>query len=172
EGYLVQNRALLQRSLELARSQNLIISMDLASYNVVEDNRQFLSDMLERYTDIVFANEAEAMALTGCAPQEAVRALSKYCRIAVVKAGSNGSLVRSGTEEHSLTAFPARAIDATGAGDLYAAGFLYAHARGLPLQRCGEVASLVAAKVVEVIGPRIDSNTWETLRNSILNYEL
>ncbi|MDR2801633.1 MAG: adenosine kinase [Prevotellaceae bacterium] len=163
EGYLVQNHALLQRAVELAKQQNLTVSLDLASYNVVEENKQFLSDILEKQVDIVFANEAEAEAFTGCKPAAAVRELGKYCRIAVVKVGSEGSLVRSGAEEYVQPACPANAIDATGAGDLYAAGFLYAHASGRPLRQCGEIASLLAAKVVEVIGPRIDRSTWETL---------
>lgn len=168
EGYLVQNHALLQRAVELAKQQNLTVSLDLASYNVVEANRQFLAGIIEKQVDIVFANEAEAEAFTGYKPAEALRELSKYCRIAVVKTGSNGSLVRSGEEEYVQPAHPANAIDATGAGDLYAAGFLYAHACGHSLRQCGNLASLVAAKVVEVIGPRIDRSTWEIIRN----YEL
>jgi sugar/nucleoside kinase (ribokinase family) len=163
EGYLVQNHALLRRAVDLAKAHRLIVSLDLASYNVVEENKQFLTDLLAQ-VDIVFANEMEAAALTGCQPLEALLELSRHCRIAVVKIGSEGSLVRSGNEEHILPAGPANAIDATGAGDLYAAGFLYAHACGLPLRRCGEIASQVAAKVVEVIGPRIDKSTWEELK--------
>lgn len=172
EGYLVQNHALLQRAVELAKEQNLTVSLDLASYNVVEANKQFLADVIERQVDIVFANEAEAEAFTGYKPAEALRELSKHCRIAVVKMGSDGSLVRSGEEEYIQSAYPANAIDATGAGDLYAAGFLYAHACGQPLRQCGKIASLVAAKVVETIGPRIDRTTWETVREIIMNDDL
>jgi sugar/nucleoside kinase (ribokinase family) len=168
EGYLVQNYALLQRAVELAKAQQLIISLDLASYNVVEENRQFLSDIIENYVDIVFANEAEAMAFTGgYPPLEALRELSKQCRIAVVKTGSSGSFVRSGSEEHKISACPAKAIDDTGAGDMYAAGFLFAHSCGFPLQRCGNIASLVAAKVVESIGPRIEASAWNSLRKDL-----
>jgi sugar/nucleoside kinase (ribokinase family) len=168
EGYLVQNYALLQRAAELAKAQQLIISLDLASYNVVEENRQFLSDIIENYVDIVFANEAEARAFTsGYPPLEALRKLSKHCRIAVVKTGSSGSLVRSGSKEYKIPAYPAKAIDATGAGDMYAAGFLYAHSCGFSLQRCGNIASLVAAKVVEFIGPRIEESAWDSLRKDI-----
>jgi sugar/nucleoside kinase (ribokinase family) len=164
EGYLVQNQALLRRAVELARKQNLTVSLDLASYNVVEENKPFLWDIIEKQVDIVFANEAEAAALTGYKPVEALRELGKYCRIAVVKVGVNGSLIRSGEEEYIQSAYPAKAVDATGAGDLYAAGFLYAHACGQPLQQCGKMASQVAAKVVEVIGPRLAQTTWEELK--------
>ncbi|MDR3350906.1 MAG: adenosine kinase [Prevotellaceae bacterium] len=168
EGYLVQDHALIRRAVELAGEQNLTVSLDLSSYNVVEANKQFLADIIEKQVDIVFANEAEAAAFTGCRPAEAVRELGKYCRIAVVKVGSGGSLVRSGDEEYHQPAYPANAIDATGAGDLYAAGFLYAHACGQPLRQCGDLASLAAAKVVEVIGPRIDMETWGRIKSGEL----
>ncbi len=167
EGYLVQNHALVQRAVELAREKKLIISLDLASYNVVEENKQFLLDITKKYVDIVFANEAEAETFTGKQPHEALIELNKHCYIAVVKIGSNGSLVKCGNESHAIDVYPAHAIDATGAGDLYAAGFLYAHSLGLPLEKCGAVASMVAARVVEVIGSHLGQTTWSTLRKAI-----
>lgn len=167
EGYLVQNHALVRRSVELAKAKQQIISLDLASYNVVEDNLEFLRDILRNYVDIVFANEAEALAFTGCQPQEALHELGKYCSIAVVKLGRNGSLVKSGNDIYTILPYPTKAIDATGAGDLYAAGFLYAHATGLPLDRCGDIGSYVSDKVVGVIGPKLPEAVWEDIRKHI-----
>ena len=82
--------------------------------------------------------------------------IAGMCDIAVVKIGAKGSYIKSGEEFHHVEACPADVRDATGAGDLYAAGFLYAHALGMPLDVCGKVGSITAGKVVEVIGPKID----------------
>lgn len=164
EGYLVQNHDLVRRAVALAKTGGLTVSLDLASYNVVEAHRAFLVDVMERYVDIVFANEAEAAIFTGRSPEEAVEVLSRRCPVGVVKMGEQGSLIQCGNERHAIAACPARTIDATGAGDFYAAGFLYAHAVGLPLEKCGMMGSAVAAKVVETIGCRIEDDVWAQLR--------
>lgn len=167
EGYLVQNQALLRRALELARAAGLIISIDMASYNVVESNHAFLHDIIKNYVDIVFANETEAQVFTNKQPREALDVMAQICETAVVKIGKDGSMVKRGDEYHYIEAWPADTIDATGAGDTYAAGFLFAHAHGLSLKDCGEVGSIVAAKVVEVIGPKIDIPRWKIAKQQI-----
>ena len=167
EGYLVQNQELISKAARLAKEAGCIISIDMASYNVVESNDAFFHNLVENYVDIVFANETEAKAFTKMEPQEAIVELSKYCKIAVVKVGKAGSMVRSGDEYHFIEPWPATPIDATGAGDTYAAGFLYAHSLGMPLKVCGEVGSIIAAKVVEVIGTKIDIPRWRDAKEEI-----
>ena len=167
EGYLVQNQATIRRAVELAKAAGCIISLDMASYNVVESNLAFLHDIVEKYVDIVFANETEAEAFTGLAPREALDDIARQCKIAVVKVGKDGSMVKSGDEYHFIESWPAATIDATGAGDTYAAGFLYAHSLGMPLQVCGEVGSIIAAKVVEVVGTKIDIPRWKAAKKEI-----
>lgn len=162
EGYLVQNQALIRKAVELAHEAGCIISLDMASYNVVESNNAFLHDIIDRYVDIVFANETEARAFTKLSdPKKSLEEISTHCKIAVVKVGKDGSWVRSGDEEYQIPAWPAEPVDATGAGDTYAAGFLYAHSLGMPLKVCGEIGSIIAAKVVEVIGTKMDVNRWK-----------
>jgi sugar/nucleoside kinase (ribokinase family) len=163
EGYLVQNHDLVRRSVELAKAKQQIISLDLASYNVVEGNLDFLRDILRNYVDIVFANEAEALAFTGVEPLAALHELGNYCPIAVVKLGSNGSLVKSGNEFYTINPYETKAVDATGAGDIYASGFLYAHAMGMPLDKCGDIGSYISDKVVGVIGPKLPDTIWEDI---------
>ena len=131
EGYLVQNQNLIRRAVEMAREAGCIISMDMASYNVVESNEAFLHDIVDRYVDIVFANESEAKSFTRLEPREALDELARHCSIAVVKIGKDGSMLKCGDEYHYIEAWPADTIDATGAGDTYAAGFLYAHSLGI-----------------------------------------
>ena len=168
EGYLVQNQELIARAVQMAREAGCIISIDMASYNVVESNDAFLHNLVEKYVDIVFANETESKAFTKCSdPVESLREIASMCDVAVVKVGKDGSWVKGGSEEYYILAWPAKPIDATGAGDTYAAGFLYAHSLGLPLKACGEVGSIIAAKVVEVVGTKIDVPRWREAKKEI-----
>ena len=168
EGYLVQNQDLIRRAVEMAKAAGCIISIDMASYNVVESNNVFLHDIVDNYVDIVFANESESKAFTKIDdPRKALDEISKHCKIAVVKIGKAGSWIKCGDEVHFVKPWPGEAIDATGAGDTYAAGFLYAHSLDMPLKVCGEIGSCIAAKVVEVIGSKIDIPRWRDAKLEI-----
>ena len=168
EGYLVQNQDLVRQAVELARAAGCTISLDLASYNVVESNLTFLHDIVEKYVDIVFANETEARAFTGLTdPRAALDVLAQISSTAIVKVGKAGSWLKRGDEVQFVEPWPADPVDATGAGDTYAAGFLYADAQGLPLKACGEIGSIIAAKVVEVIGTKIDIPRWRVAKQEI-----
>jgi sugar/nucleoside kinase (ribokinase family) len=167
EGYLVQNQDLIRRAVQMAKEAGCKISIDMASYNVVESNEAFFHNLVDKYIDIVFANESEARAFTKKEPREALSDLAASCEIAVVKVGKDGSMVQQGDEYHYIPAWPAATIDATGAGDTYAAGFLYAHSLGMPLKVCGEVGSIIAAKVVEVVGTKIDVPRWRDAKAEI-----
>lgn len=169
EGYLVQNHQLIQTAVKLAREAGLIVSIDLASYNVVEANLDFLKKLVRDYVDIVFANEEEAKAFTGKEPNEALIQISDHCNIAVVKIGKDGSYVKSGGNQHFIAPFKANCIDTTGAGDLYAAGFLYGMACGLSLDKCGKIGSLVSSNVVEVLGAKMDASTWEMINKQVMD---
>jgi sugar/nucleoside kinase (ribokinase family) len=164
EGYLVQNHELIRRAVELAQEHGLIVSLDMASYNVVEANRDFLLSIIEEYVDIVFANEDEARALTGMEPEEALVELSKLAEIAVVKTGSSGSLVKSGKDEFTIGVIQVTPIDTTGAGDLYASGFLYGLSKGMTLQECGELGALLAGNVIEFMGSKMTAERWEKIK--------
>ena len=139
----------------------------MASYNVVESNDAFFHNLVENYVDIVFANESEAKAFTKMEPRDAIDELARHCKIAVVKVGKAGSMVKSGDDYYFIEPWPATPIDATGAGDTYAAGFLYAHSLGMPLLVCGQIGSIIAAKVVEVIGTKIDIPRWREAKDEI-----
>ena len=163
EGYLVQNHALIEAAMRTAKENGLLVSIDMASFNIVEENVDFLHNMITKYVDIVFANEEEAFALTGKNPLEALPAIAEMCSIAVVKLGANGSMIQTGDRVIRIEAIPARSIDTTGAGDIYAAGFLYALAENLDLEIAGKIGSLLAGNVVEVMGAKIPSETWDKL---------
>ena len=168
EGYLVQNQDLIAKATQMAKDAGCIISIDMASYNVVESNNAFLHNLIDKYVDIVFANETESRAFTKLDdPREALKELSQHCDTAIVKVGKHGSWLRRGEEEYYIPAWPANPVDATGAGDTYAAGFIYAHSLGMPLKECGEIGSIIAAKVVEVVGTKIDVPRWREAKQEI-----
>jgi sugar/nucleoside kinase (ribokinase family) len=165
EGYLVQNHALIERAVKVAKQNGLKITLDMASYNVVDENLDFLHMILRDYVDIVFANEEEAKAFTGKEPMEAVHDFGDLCEIAVVKIGKNGSIVKSRGISHLISPLKAKSIDTTGAGDLYAAGFIYGFINGYSLDKCGSMGSLLAAKTIEVIGPKMNEDKWSEVRH-------
>ncbi len=169
EGYLVQNHELVTRSLKLAREAGLEIALDLSSFNIVEENIDFLKNSVNEYVDIVFANEDEARVFTGKeSPGDAVSILSEFCGTAVVKIGSKGSLIiDENKNEYKIDPYKVVPVDTTGAGDSYAAGFLYGLSKGLPMEKCGKIGSLLASRVVEVIGANIPDTKWESVKNEI-----
>jgi len=167
EGYLVQNHHLIEKAVRLAKKNDLQVSLDMASFNVVEANRDFLSSIIEEYVDIVFANEEEAKAFTGQSPEKAVESISKDCALAIVKLGEKGSIIQRKNEKFIVPAFKANCIDTTGAGDLYASGFLYGLTKNFDLNKCGRLGSLLAGNVIEVIGAKMDENRWQSIHHEI-----
>ena len=163
EGYLVQNHDLIRTAVRLAKQEGLKVSIDLASYNVVESNLDFLHEIVREFVDIVFANEEEARAYTGHEPEEALHSISEHCEIAIVKVGKDGSLIKSNNEIVQVKPRLANCIDTTGAGDLYAAGFLFGLASNYSLEVCGRIGSLVSGNVVEVLGAKMTDKVWETI---------
>lgn len=163
EGYLIYNKALIETALKTAKSMGLFISLDMASYNVVEDNLAFLKQIIPQYVDLVFANEEEAKAYTGKSPEEALDLIADECEIAVVKTGKNGSLIKNNETIYRVGVVETTAVDTTGAGDQYAAGFIYGLNLDLPLNKCGELGSLLASKVIEKYGARIYDEDWPSI---------
>lgn len=164
EGYLVQDPAMLEGVLSLARRAGLTVCMDLASYNVVADNRDFFARILSSYVDVVFANSEEATAFTGLGASESVDELASLCRIAVVKLGAGGACVRSGNFFDRVEALPvAHVVDTTGAGDYFAAGFLYRLMRGCGLHECLFAGTRLAAEIIQVVGATLPASRWDCL---------
>ena len=163
EGYLIINKALVERVCSIAKNNNMIIALDLSSYNVVEAKLTDFKEIVEKYIDILFANEDEAKSFTGLAPSEALNTLSTLCDIAVIKVGKEGSIVKRGEEIIKIDAIPVQCIDTTGAGDLYASGFLYGYAKGLSLEKCGIFGSVLAGHVIEIVGARMEELRWKKI---------
>lgn len=167
EGYMVQDHALIEHACKLAKQAGCRVSMDLAAYNVINENKEFITRLVREYVDIVFANEDESLAYTNLNPQAALDVLASECEIAIVKIGARGSMIRRGDEAILVPAIGTKCVDSTGAGDYYAAGFLYGLATGLDLQRCGQIATTTAGRVCEVVGAKLQPEAWHEIRGLI-----
>jgi sugar/nucleoside kinase (ribokinase family) len=163
EGYLVQNHALIEKALSTAKKMGLVTSLDLASFNIVTENLGFLQNLVKNYVEIVFANEEEARSFTGLGPEESVNKISEMCRIAVVKTGAKGSIVRCEENVCEVGSFKVNPVDTTGAGDLYASGFIFGLMNGKSLVECARTGSFLASKVIEKIGAKIPESEWASI---------
>ncbi|MBK5720999.1 adenosine kinase [Dysgonomonas sp. Marseille-P4677] len=167
EGYLVQSHDLIKKAIMLAKEAGSKVILDMASYNVVEENREFLLEVIPQYVDIIFANEEEAKALLDMESEKAVSTLAQLVDIAVVKTGSKGSWIQQGNEKVFVPALKVNCIDTTGAGDLYASGFIYGMINNYSLYTCGQIGTLLAAHVIQEIGAKIVENKWGEIINEI-----
>lgn len=163
EGYLVANPDMLRKAISSAKDKGLKIAIDLASYNVVEESRDFLLELVNNYVDIVFANEQEALALTGMEPENALHYIAERCEIAVVKIGAKGAYIQRGNEIVTIPPMKADVVDTTGAGDMWAAGFLAGLVKGENLQKCGMMGAIVAKNIIEVMGAKMDDERWDNI---------
>jgi sugar/nucleoside kinase (ribokinase family) len=164
EGYLIQDHNLIETAMKTASLKKKFVSLDLASYNVVDENLDFLHQIVDKYANIVFANEEEAKSFTGKGPEEALDIIAGKCDIAVVKVGAKGSLVKHGSDVFRIAATDSKPVDLTGAGDLYASGFLYGLSLGKDLETCAKIGTICAGKVIQVIGTKLSPDSWNDLR--------
>jgi sugar/nucleoside kinase (ribokinase family) len=168
EGYLLFNAALVRAILSGAKAAGCTVSLDLASFEVVRATMKILKEILGRYIDIVFANEDEAAAFAGGAgPREALAVLGKICPTAVVKIGREGAWLQHGGETVQVAAERVEAVDTTGAGDLWQAGFLYGFLQGRPLAQCGRYGAILGAEVVQIMGAAIPAERWPEIRRRV-----
>lgn len=169
EGYLVQDHEMILRAMSLAKAAGLTVCLDMASYNIVAGDLDFFSALIRDYVDIVFANEEEAKAFAGGErPEECLEAIGRECRIAVVKVGAKGAYVRRGGEVVKVDALPVEKVtDTTGAGDYFAAGFLYGLTRGCSLEKCARIGSILSGNVIQVIGTTMPRERWNEIKLNI-----
>ena len=159
EGYLFDRdvaKAGFVRASEYARGAGRKVAVTLSDVFCIERHRASFKHLVENHIDICFANEEELLSLYETndfdAALETVRAA---CPLVAVTRSERGSVIVSGTQTFHVPAVPvARVVDTTGAGDQYAAGFLYGYANGRPLPECGALGSLAASEVISHIGPR------------------
>jgi len=159
EGYLFdppEARRAFAKAAALSHGAGRKISMTLSDGFMVDRHRGALLGFIETQCDVVFANESEVCSLFETTDFDAaVKALASRVEIAAITRSEKGSVVASNGQLHEISAYPVeKVVDTTGAGDQYAAGFLYGLSQGRPLPVCGQLGSLAAAEVIDHYGPR------------------
>jgi sugar/nucleoside kinase (ribokinase family) len=158
EGYLLDGGGLKKaaiRAMDLAKRHNLMVSVDLADPSLITRNLDEFKRLVKEYADIVFVNEEEARVFTNKTEAEALNIIYESCRIAVVKLGASGSLIKSDGKIYNIQANRVSVVNTNGAGDMYAAGILYGLANNMPIEKAGKVAAYASSLVVSQVGARL-----------------
>jgi sugar/nucleoside kinase (ribokinase family) len=171
EGYLMFNPALADKVARTARAAGCSLSIDLASFEVVNVARDWLLDQIKQGIQVVFANEDEIRALfqdRASGYDALAEKLSRHGGIAAVKMGKDGAWIAHGANLHRISPVAvAQLVDTTGAGDAWAAGFLYGYLRGQPLPVAGAIGSLLGAETVQHLGATIPEMHWPRLHRQV-----
>ena len=158
EGYIWDPPAAkdaVRRAAAIAHRADQRVALTLSDPFCVERHRAEFLELVEHDVDILFANEHEITMLYEVETfDEALHRVRGHCEIAALTRGAQGSIIVAGDDVHVIDAHPTTVVDTTGAGDLYAAGFLYGFTHGRDLATCGRVASLAAAEVISHLGAR------------------
>ncbi len=158
EGYLFDqptSKAAFYKAAKLAHAAGNKVALTLSDRFCVDGHRQHFLDLVEAHVDILFANEGELEALYETRFDAARDIVRGKVEIACLTRGARGSEIVTAERMAHVRAEPvAKVVDSTGAGDLYAAGFLFGHTRGLNLEECGRIAAIAAAEVIGHYGPR------------------
>lgn len=159
EGYLYDPPLAMQafqKAATIAHRAGRKVSLSLSDPFCVARHRDDFLDLVDNHVDILFGNEEEIMSLYQVNDWNDIPALVKdKCEIVVLTRSEKGSVIFKDGETFEISAAPvAKVVDTTGAGDAYAAGFLFGYTQGLPMAECGNIASIAAAEVISHIGPR------------------
>ncbi len=164
EGYTLFNDDLTETAMRLAKQGGAKVSFDLASFEIVKKFKAHILHLLKNYVDIVFANEEEIFALfEERDPIKASDYLAELCDIGVVLMGPKGCVVKHQDQKFQCPAYPVDPLDTTGAGDLFASGFLHGFMQGYPLDICAHYGAIAGRAVVQVMGPIIPHDSWQAI---------
>jgi sugar/nucleoside kinase (ribokinase family) len=171
EGYLFdppQAKEAFHKAARLAHAAGRKVALSLSDPFCVARHRDAFRELVDGSVDILFANEAEICSLYQTEDfAAAVDAVRGHVGIAALTRSEHGSVILAGGATHAVKAAPvARVVDTTGAGDLYAAGFLFGLTNGRPLPTCGAIGSLCAAEIISHVGARPAVNLAGLLRDS------
>jgi sugar/nucleoside kinase (ribokinase family) len=173
EGYLWDlpraKQAMLDAAMK-AKENGVKVSLTLSDAFCVARFRDEFLDLAEKYVDILFANESEILSLYQTEDfDEALQQVRKHCEIAALTRSEKGSVVVKGNEVHVIDAVKGvKVVDTTGAGDAYAAGFLYAYTQGTDLKTAGKLGGAMAAQVISQYGPRSEKADVLKLKAGVL----
>jgi len=172
EGYLFDKERAKQafiKAADIAHAAGGQVSLTLSDPFCVGRHRDAFRALVENHVDILFANEEEILSLYETRDFDAaMQAVRAHCEIACLTRSEKGSVIVSGEAFHVIDAVPVdKVVDTTGAGDQYAAGFLYGWAKGLDLAPSGRIASMMAGEVISHVGPRTESDVKAAMRKIV-----
>lgn len=147
-----------------AKKHGVKVGIDLADVGVIERNRDLLAQLVRDHAEVFFANEPEGFAFTGeTDPERALGRMARLAPVACLKLAERGSLIHAEGRVTRVAPVPAKAVDTTGAGDIYAAGVVHGLLSGLSPEEYGRVASVISSHIVSRMGAR----TREDLRKMV-----
>ena len=163
EGYLwdqAMTKEAIDQAMHYAKSVGVEVAFTLSDPFCVDRHRREFIDLIEQHVDLVFANEEEAKNLFECDQlEDAITHFRRITNLAVITLSEKGSMIITPDEVIQINAQEnLKVIDTTGAGDLYAGGFLYGYLTGKTLEQCGNIATLCASEVIQHMGARPESN--------------
>jgi len=167
DGYLMNNHELMESLADFGKLNYMKVVFDIASSHFAEGNREFLKKFIKNKVDILFANDLEIFSYTGQEPERAIRKIAKDCEIVIAKLGARGTYIQRGEEFYHISAAPVDVVDASGAGDLFAAGFLYGLMENYHLTHCGKVGAFLASKILSQKGARFSFDSWREIKRMI-----
>jgi sugar/nucleoside kinase (ribokinase family) len=160
----------IQRAISICRQAGITVVFDLADPFAVDRYRDDFLTLLEGSVDIVFANRKEAELLFGCTtPEECARQLGRRVALATVKLGKAGSVVVHNGTPTAVAARPITATDSTGAGDMFAAGFLAAWTHNQDAPAAAGAAGYLAEEIIQRTGAQFSIQEITTIRNTMQN---
>ena len=162
----------IHKALDIAKRNNVMVSFDIADPFAVGRYHDAFLELIKNDCDIVFANKEEARIMfDNYDPYECCKTMGKLCETAIVKNGKKGSFVSHRRRIYEIPVQgPATPVDTTGAGDTYAAGFLYGMCLGLDIERCGNMASALAGQIIKQVGAQFSEERIPDLKKMLSEF--
>ncbi len=158
-------REVIGTAIAAGKDARTAISFDVSDPFIVQNHRQDFVDIIKNHADIIFANEEEAKSLFNHSPQEAAFSIQSLDKCAVIKLGSKGALIGNKSDQFKIAPISTDAVDTTGAGDMFAAGFLYGITDNLPLPVAGYYGALLSTDVIKHYGAMLSDDIYRQLKS-------
>lgn len=169
EGYQLLKGDTVLHAMELAKAAHAKVSFDLGSFELVNTFKDTIVKLITLYVDVLFANRHEIQMLTKMPPEKGCALLTDLCETSVVMLGNEGCIAGRGEEQIQFPAVKVQVVDTTGAGDLFASGFLHGYLKGLPLKECARLGVISGAAAVQVQGTDLSQDDWDAVAKEMLS---
>ncbi len=160
DGYSLRNRSLVEEAMKLAKDNGAMVSFDPGCFQLCQEHKDEILHLMREYVDVMFLNEDEVKALFNTSAEDASIAMKEIVPISVVLMGNKGCLVATKEKTFKAPVRNVEVIDTTGAGDLFASGFLYGLLQGYSLEKCAYIGNYLGSSVIQHVGAEIPGECW------------